>query len=250
MARLVHGCLFGCLAVLLGPLAWAGDLPAQRERIESDYRLEVAICHEFASADQPACLQDAKTQRQLAYQRWWTARDRNAAVAGYDGDLPAQKLQIESQYQLLLGMCRELDKASQAACRGEAISRKKAELKRAMTRPADTGCRECGVVSRVQEIERRGEGPWLGRIGGAAAGGMLGSKIGEGSGRTLAIILGTLGGALLGAELDRQLAVEKAWEVTVLFEDGREESVVLEEADHGFAQGDPVRLENGQLLRR
>lgn len=45
----------------------------------------------------------------------------------------------------------------------------------------------------------------FGTIGGAAAGGLLGSQVGSGSGRLYAVGIGTLLGALVGSEVGRSL---------------------------------------------
>ncbi len=48
-----------------------------------------------------------------------------------------------------------------------------------------------------------GTGEKVGTVGGAVAGGLIGTQIGGGTGNTVAIIGGTLGGALLGGAVGR-----------------------------------------------
>ena len=58
-------------------------------------------------------------------------------------------------------------------------------------------CGNCGVVEAINAIEVKGEGGYLGLVGGGVAGAVLGSQVGNGNGRTAAQLLGAVGGALV-----------------------------------------------------
>jgi outer membrane lipoprotein SlyB len=151
-------------------------------------------------------------------------------------------------------VCKELNKATQPNCKTEATNRKKAALKIALNAPAKPVatevCATCGVVSKVAVVDHPGEGTWMGTVGGAAVGAGLGSLVGKGTGRTVAIVAGALGGAFAGNKVEGKMKDKKYYEVTVKLDDGSTQSVTFETPDHGFKEGDKVKLENKQLVKR
>ncbi|WP_410497886.1 glycine zipper 2TM domain-containing protein [Chitinibacter sp. S2-10] len=239
--------------LMCGSVLAAENLKASRDSIEASYKTDLAVCMEFDKAEQPACKTEAQNQRKGAYQALWSKHDPKAPAPVYQGDLTAQKKQIEADYQLMQSVCKELDKASQSACKTEATSRKKASLKTAMNAPAKSAkpaCVACGVVTEVKEVDQPGEGSWMGTVGGAAVGAGLGSLVGKGSGRTAAMILGGLGGAYAGNKIEGNMTGKKYYEVTVKLDDGTTQAITYEDPNHGFKAGDKVRVENQQLIKR
>ncbi|WP_051534456.1 glycine zipper 2TM domain-containing protein [Deefgea rivuli] len=234
--------------------AQASDLKTESAQINANYKSDLKVCMEFEKSEQADCKKDAATQRQAGFQALWNKRQGNEALPVYQGDLASQKKQIEADYQLMLSMCKELDKATQPTCKTEATNRKKASLKTAMNAPASSDkkaiCATCGVVTQVLEVEKPGEGTWMGKIGGAAVGVGLGSLIGKGKGKTAAMVVGGLGGAYAGNKVEGAMNDKKYYEVSVKLDDGSTQTVTFDNPNHGYKQGDKVKLENKQLVKR
>jgi len=234
--------------------AQASNLKADSAQIESSYKSDLKVCLEFDKSEQPACKKEATAQKQKEYQSLWGKYQGNESLPVYTGDLASQKKQIEADYQTMLLMCKELDTTSQTACKTKATNNKKAALKTAMNAPASTDkkavCTTCGVVTQVLEVDKPGEGTWMGKIGGAAVGVGLGSLVGKGKGKTAAMVVGGLGGAYAGNKVEGSMKDKKFYEVSVKLDDGSTQTVTFEDVNHGFKQGDKVRLENKQLVKR
>ncbi len=114
-------------------------------------------------------------------------------------------------------------------------------------RAAPQACANCGVIEAVNEVETEGKGGYLGMIGGAVAGGLLGSQIGSGRGTTVAQIAGAAGGALAGNEIQKRVSKTKHYEVLVRLENGGTQTVSYA-TPPGLRVGDRVRVENGTLV--
>lgn len=109
-------------------------------------------------------------------------------------------------------------------------------------------CRQCGTVEAVNLIEIRGDGGYLGTIGGGIVGALLGSQIGGGSGRTAAEIAGAVGGAYAGRAIEGNVRKATHYEVSVRFDNGASQTISFA-ADPGYRVGDKVRVNNGVLSR-
>lgn len=241
-------------SLFVASAAQAVDLKAERAQIDASYKSDLKVCMEFAKNEQADCKKDAVAQRKTGYQALWNQHQSNAPLPVYQGDINSQKKQIETDYQQLLSLCKELDPATQPVCKTEAMNRKKASLKTAMNAPASSSnkavCATCGVVTQVVEVDKPGEGTWMGKIGGAAVGVGLGSLVGKGTGRTVAMVAGGLGGAYAGNKVEGSMNNKKFYEVSVKLDDGSMQTVTFDSASHGYKQGDKVRLENKQLVKR
>ena len=108
-------------------------------------------------------------------------------------------------------------------------------------------CANCGTVEAINAIEVKGEGSYIGLIGGGLAGAVLGSQIGDGRGRTAAQILGAAGGALAGRELEKNVKKNTHYEVVTRLESGGTQTVTYS-APPAFKVGDRVRIENNLLV--
>lgn len=109
-------------------------------------------------------------------------------------------------------------------------------------------CRQCGTVEAVNLIEVRGDGSYLGTIGGGIVGALLGSQIGSGSGRTAAEIAGAVGGAYAGRAIEGNVRKTNHYEVSVRFDNGASQTISFA-ADPGYRVGDKVKVNNGVLSR-
>lgn len=119
----------------------------------------------------------------------------------------------------------------------------------AMPHPVQTSpvCYTCGTVEAINLVEVKGEGTYLGTIGGGVVGALLGSQIGGGSGRTAAEIAGALGGAYVGRNIEGNSRRVNHYEVIVRFQNGATQTVSYEN-DPGYRVGDKVQVRNGVII--
>ncbi|MES2510565.1 MAG: glycine zipper 2TM domain-containing protein [Pseudomonadota bacterium] len=108
-------------------------------------------------------------------------------------------------------------------------------------------CVNCGVVEAINAIEVKGDGSYVGLIGGGLAGVVLGSQIGNGKGKTAAQVLGAVGGALAGREIEKNVRKNTHYEVVTRLESGGTQTVTYPTAP-AFRVGDKVRIENNLLV--
>lgn len=104
-----------------------------------------------------------------------------------------------------------------------------------------------GTVQSIQivDVEDSNDGKTLlGTAGGAVVGGVLGSLIGGGRGKTLATVGGALAGAAGGYAGTKLLTGQQAYEIMVQLDNGQTISVV-QGADYEFAAGQRVRVLSG-----
>jgi outer membrane lipoprotein SlyB len=109
-------------------------------------------------------------------------------------------------------------------------------------------CNNCGTVEAVNLIEVKGEGSYLGTIGGGVVGALLGSQVGGGNGRTAAQIAGALGGAYAGRAIEGNARASNHYEVLVRLENGTAQTVTFA-AEPGYRVGDKVKISDGAIVR-
>jgi len=118
--------------------------------------------------------------------------------------------------------------------------------------PVARYCSNCATVETVNVVQVQGNAGYLGTVGGAVVGGLLGSQVGSGNGRTAAQIAGVVGGAAVGRTIDNNNAAKAApnqrYEVVVRYPNGATKAVSYEN-DPGFRVGDKVRVDNNLLTR-
>jgi len=119
---------------------------------------------------------------------------------------------------------------------------------RAAGRAAAPVCADCGVVEAVHVVEVKGDGSYLGMIGGGVVGALLGSQVGHGTGRTVASVAGAAGGAWAGNEIEKRVKTAKHYEVVVRLANGGSQTVSYK-TQPAFAVGSRVRVENGALVQ-
>ncbi|MHB9102667.1 MAG: glycine zipper 2TM domain-containing protein, partial [Sulfuricella sp.] len=117
----------------------------------------------------------------------------------------------------------------------------------APVRPARI-CNNCGTVEAVNLVEVKGEGSYLGTIGGGVVGALLGSQIGEGRGRTAAQIAGALGGAYAGRAIEGKSRASNHYEVLVRLQNGATQTFTFA-AEPGYRVGDKVKINDGVIVR-
>jgi outer membrane lipoprotein SlyB len=109
-------------------------------------------------------------------------------------------------------------------------------------------CNNCGTVEAINLIEVKGEGGYLGTIGGGVVGALLGSQVGSGNGRTAAGIAGAIGGAFAGRALEGHTRGSNHYEVLVRLESGATQIISFPE-EPGYRVGDKVKINDGVIAR-
>lgn len=87
----------------------------------------------------------------------------------------------------------------------------------------------------------------LGTLGGAVVGGVAGTTVGGGRGRTLSTLGGAVIGGLAGTGIERAVNSSDAIDITVRLDNGQVLSIVqaLGDEERSFAVGDRVRVIRG-----
>lgn len=109
-------------------------------------------------------------------------------------------------------------------------------------------CYNCGQIEAINVIETRGEGGYLGTIGGGVVGALLGSQVGGGNGRTAAQIAGAVGGAYAGRAIEGNSRKTSHFEVIVRLQNGATQTLSFAN-NPGLQVGDQVKIDNGRLIR-
>lgn len=109
-------------------------------------------------------------------------------------------------------------------------------------------CNNCGTVEAVNHVEVKGEGGYLGAIGGGVVGALLGGQVGGGTGRTVAQIAGAVGGAYAGRAIEANARKSNHYEVLVRLQNGATQTVVFA-AEPGFQVGEKVKINDGVIVR-
>ncbi|WP_334187818.1 glycine zipper 2TM domain-containing protein [Noviherbaspirillum sp.] len=109
-------------------------------------------------------------------------------------------------------------------------------------------CYNCGTVEAVNLVEVKGEGSYLGTIGGGVVGALLGSQVGGGSGRTVAQIAGAVGGAYAGNMIEGKVRDTTHYEIVVRLNNGATQMVPFA-ADPGYRIGEKVKVDAGVITR-
>ncbi|HEY6985176.1 MAG TPA: glycine zipper 2TM domain-containing protein [Rhodanobacteraceae bacterium] len=110
-------------------------------------------------------------------------------------------------------------------------------------------CGNCGTVVGVEQVKHKDSHIGAGTAIGAVAGGVLGSTIGKGNGRTAATVGGAVAGGAIGHEVEKNnRPSDYSWRFSVEMDNGRQVTVM--QADNPDIQsGDRVRVFNGRLER-
>ncbi|MDP9109272.1 MAG: glycine zipper 2TM domain-containing protein [Pseudomonadota bacterium] len=119
----------------------------------------------------------------------------------------------------------------------------------AVTRaPAARVCNNCATVESVNPIEVKGDGGYLGTIGGGVVGALLGSQVGGGRGKTAAEIAGALGGAYAGRAIEGNVNKTVHYETVVRLQNGATQTITTP-ANPGLSVGEKIRVTDGQMTR-
>jgi outer membrane lipoprotein SlyB len=103
-----------------------------------------------------------------------------------------------------------------------------------------------GQVTAVNAVQTAQPTTGIGAIGGALAGGLAGTQIGQGRGRTAATIIGAIGGGLAGNQIEHVVHKATTYQVQVRMNDGSYRTFNYDAAP-GVAVGQPVRVSGDAL---
>lgn len=98
-----------------------------------------------------------------------------------------------------------------------------------------------GTVQSIRTVQIEGTKTPIGAGTGAVTGGILGSQVGGGTGRSLATVGGVVLGGLAGAAAEEGITRQTGYEITVRLDNGRTVSIV-QAADVSFQPGERVRV--------
>ena len=112
-------------------------------------------------------------------------------------------------------------------------------------------CRDCMRVLNVHVETRKAEsGSGVGAVGGAVVGGLLGNRLGGGTGRALMTVGGAAAGGYAGNEIEKNRHKYSVWIVELKRADGTVRRRELRSDPH-VRQGDVVVAQkDGRLVRR
>jgi outer membrane lipoprotein SlyB len=175
------------------------------------------------------------------------AETRKRAEAWYESDkaLCAEDKNAERRMQCM----RDARAVYEKSIAGTSAAAPPATTAPATSPAVVSACANCGTVSAIREVEKKGEGTGLGAVGGAVVGGVIGNQFGGGSGKKILTVAGAAGGAYAGHQIEKSARSTKTWNVTVRMDDGSERTIALGSAP-ALAVGDPVRLEGNNIIRR
>lgn len=192
----------------------------------------------------PAALLVLLASGQAVAQTTWTSdpaaiETQQTAKARYNADkkLCADETSSEARLQCRRDAQAVYDKALASLRKGTYS-----------TQPAAVDCADCGKVTAVHVIDKKGDSNAVGLIAGGVAGAVLGHQIGGGMGKDLATIAGAAGGAYAGKKVQENMNTTKVWQVSVTYANGGSAKFDFAQ-DPGFKVGDPVKKSGNTLVR-
>src|SRR5258708_38400861 len=114
---------------------------------------------------------------------------------------------------------------------------------------AGAACKDCGTVTSVNTVEKKGEGSGLGMVLGGVAGGVLGDQVGSGRGKDVATVAGAAGGAYVGNEVEKSKKSTTTYVVHVKMEDGTNRTFNYS-GETSYRAGDKVKVVDKKLVRQ
>lgn len=109
-------------------------------------------------------------------------------------------------------------------------------------------CMDCGRVTTIETVDKKGAATGAGLVIGAVIGGVAGHQFGSGRGQDAATAAGAVGGAVAGHEIEKRRNSETVDRVTVRMDDGSTRTVHVASAQ-GLSTGARVRVVGNDLER-
>ena len=107
-------------------------------------------------------------------------------------------------------------------------------------------CPECGTITGINEVNKKGNASGLGAVAGGVVGGVLGRAVGGHNHRTAGTVVGAAGGAVAGHMIEKQAKSGKTFEIGVRFDNGSSQ-IFTQDTHPSWKAGDRVKLVNGAL---
>src|SRR5260221_3015954 len=114
---------------------------------------------------------------------------------------------------------------------------------------ACAACKDCGTVTSVNTVEKKGEGSGLGMVLGGVAGGVLGHQVGSGRGKDVATVAGAAGGAYVGHQVEKNQKSTTTYQVVVKMEEGNTRTFTYANPA-SYRVGDKVKIVDKKLVRQ
>jgi outer membrane lipoprotein SlyB len=119
----------------------------------------------------------------------------------------------------------------------------------ALSLQVQAACVDCGVVTEVNTVTKKGESSGAGMVLGGIAGGVLGHQVGSGRGNTAATVVGAAGGAYVGNEVEKNKNTTTQYVVHVKLDDGKMRTFTYANPT-SYRAGDKVKIVDHKLVRR
>ncbi|HUS25638.1 MAG TPA: glycine zipper 2TM domain-containing protein [Candidatus Binatia bacterium] len=127
-----------------------------------------------------------------------------------------------------------------------ATSARRAAPRRARPAPVPV-CTDCGTVTAVEPMKRKGNGSGAGAVMGAIAGAVIGHQVGSGRGKDVATAGGAVAGGVAGHEAEKRIRSETYYHVTVRMQAGDVRTVNVEQLE-GLSVGSKVKVIGENLV--
>ena len=116
----------------------------------------------------------------------------------------------------------------------------------AATTPAPQSCADCGTITNIKEVKKKGSASGAGALTGALIGGGLGYAVGGRGHRTAGTLVGAGGGALAGNYIEKNASAGKEFRIDVRLDNGAQQTYRYDSMPN-WGVGTRVRVVNGQL---
>lgn len=97
-----------------------------------------------------------------------------------------------------------------------------------------------GTVESIRQVQKQANPTGAGAVVGAVGGGLLGSLVGGGTGKTAAIVVGAVGGGIVGNEIEKN-RTDLIWEIGIRYDDGGT-GVITQPQAPGLRVGDRISV--------
>lgn len=112
--------------------------------------------------------------------------------------------------------------------------------------PTPQPCADCGTVTSIKEVKKKGSASGVGALTGAVIGGGLGYAVGGSGHRTAGTLIGAGGGALAGNMIEKNAKSGYTYKIEVRLDNGTTQTFRYD-SHPGWTTGSRVRIVNGQL---
>jgi outer membrane lipoprotein SlyB len=116
----------------------------------------------------------------------------------------------------------------------------------AATPPQQQTCPDCGTITNIKEVKKKGSASGAGALTGALLGGGVGYAVGGKGHRTAGTLIGAGGGALAGNYIEKNASAGREFRIDVRLDNGSQYTFRYDSMPN-WGVGTRVRVVNGQL---